>query len=325
MNQKKYQHTIFGRWDNFHCLDIRSRESQLQIKIPKCQTLVLYSANELKKLRKQGFASEVGKEIMKRIQSHQSDFSSTKPILLFDEGKSLMAQAIWQHYLPFKEIYIYRNGIDGLLQEAEEVFKSKLNFITLYGKTGVGKSAMLELLRSKNHQVLHLEEIANHRGSTFGNLKKQTQPSQESFILQLAECLSDFDPQKPIFVESEKYSLGKNMIPYRLLDQISKGKRVQLQLSEDSRIQRLISDYAGINDKEIESGIEKLKFRIGPEKAEALKSELIKRNYAFVMRGLMSYFDQSDSYNQATTLSFDLILDFENPELAVLELLEKYG
>jgi len=32
-------------------------------------------------------------------------------------------------------------------------------FYTLHGKTGVGKTAILEALRSLGHQIIHLEEI----------------------------------------------------------------------------------------------------------------------------------------------------------------------
>ncbi|MCS5490416.1 hypothetical protein [Algoriphagus limi] len=262
---------------------------------------------------------------MVRIQSIQNKFLSNKPILLFDEGKGFIAQAIWQHYQPTQQVFIYRNGITGLLQEAEEVFKRKLKYVTLYGKTGVGKSALLEFLRSKNQQVLHLEELANHKGSTFGNLEHKTQLSQESFILQLAEQVAHFDPNRPVFVESEKYSLGKNLIPLSLLENFSNGKRVQLSLYRKNRIERLIKDYAGINDKEIEAGIEKLKFRIGSKKAEDLKRQLSRKNYEFVMEGLLDYFDKSDSYQKNETLSFDLIQNAEDLEKAGLDLIERFS
>lgn len=325
MNQKKFQNSIFSDWENFHCIDIRSRESQQQIKIPKCKCLALYSNNDLKKLRRKGFASDIGIELMDRIQAIHHEIISPKPVLLFDVRNGLIAQAVWQHFRPLQQIFIYRNGIDGLLQEAEEIFKRKQNFIILYGKTGVGKSAILELLRKNNQQVLHLEEIANHRGSTFGNLKNKTQPSQESFIFQLAHQIAQYDPNRAIFVESEKYSLGKNLIPFSLLENFSNGKKVNLQLSKKARVQRLVKDYAGINDKEIESGIEKLKFRIGPEKAEELKRELSKKNYEFTMAGLLEYFDQSETYQKNATLSFDLNLETKNLDTVVSQLIEKFS
>ena len=43
-----------------------------------------------------------------------------------------------------------------------EAFK----FILLSGNTGNGKSRILEALRETGEQVLHLEELAKHKGDT---------------------------------------------------------------------------------------------------------------------------------------------------------------
>ena len=38
--------------------------------------------------------------------------------------------------------------------------------------TGSGKSLVLECLRERGENVLHLEELANHKGSVLGELSK---------------------------------------------------------------------------------------------------------------------------------------------------------
>ena len=49
------------------------------------------------------------------------------------------------------------------------------------GNTGNGKSRILEALREKGEQVLHLEEMAKHKGSVLGNYHNEPQPNQKYF------------------------------------------------------------------------------------------------------------------------------------------------
>ena len=46
------------------------------------------------------------------------------------------------------------------------------DFVVLAGNTGSGKSLILECLKEKGENVLHLEELANHKGSVLGAILK---------------------------------------------------------------------------------------------------------------------------------------------------------
>nr|WP_139235918.1 hypothetical protein [Algoriphagus locisalis] len=260
---------------------------------------------------------------MQKIYSFSDLFSSNIPILLFDDKPFLIAQAIWQHYQPTHEIFLYKGSFKDLLKETEEVFRSNFNFITLYGESGSGKTELLDVLSKKGEQVLNLEKIANHQGSVFGNLQKIPQPSQETFLLNLAKTLSSFDIQKPIFVESEKLSLGKNIIPLTLIEKFEKGIKIRLTVSKEARIERLVSSYAGKNDAEIKRGIENLKFRIGKTLATQISTLLDKREYHQVAGMLLDYFDKADSYSSIPSQKFKLTLENLDPEATASRLIEK--
>ena len=58
------------------------------------------------------------------------------------------------------------------------------------GKTGTGKTKILKLLRDNNYQIIDLEGLASHRGSTFGGLGMKAQPSNEQFENNIAEELN---------------------------------------------------------------------------------------------------------------------------------------
>ncbi|WP_139162676.1 hypothetical protein [Algoriphagus faecimaris] len=256
---------------------------------------------------------------MKKVINLEKDMNSNKPLLLFDEAPHLVSQAIWQHFRPNHPIFIYKGGVKKLLNEAKAIFDQPFNFVVLYGKTGVGKSDVLSELKTKGKQVLNLEQVANHRGSTFGNLYQLKQTPQESFEIKLAAILSRFNPSHPIFTEFELPSLGKNIIPLGIMNQMENSKKVLITLSKAKRINRLVNDYAGVNDRELGRGIESLKSRLGKDKSLEIKRDLDKKQYAKVAEGLLEYFDNSISYQ--STSNEDLLYQIEND--AVSETAEK--
>lgn len=323
MNQVKYIQTLFGQRETFQCLDARDLNTIRAIPNPLFKPLGICTHAELQKLKRKGFSSEIGIELMKRVEKLSQHFEPNTPILLFDEAPQLMAQAIWQHFRVQHQVFIYKGGIKKLLFEAETVFSRHYDFLVLGGPTGVGKTDLLEELSGKNQQVLNLESLANHQGSTFGNLRQEKQAPQETFLLKLAAKLDSFDPKLPVFTESEKLSLGKNIIPLGLSEQLEKGKMILLTLSNKKRVERLVSQYAGINDGVLAEGIETLKFRIGKEKSVEILSHLKRKNYASVAEGLLAYFDHSDSYQHAYKNEFITTLDNSDVQESAEKLLSK--
>jgi tRNA 2-selenouridine synthase len=73
--------------------------------------------------------------------------------------------------------------------------------------TKKGKTRVLIRLREMGHQIIDLEGMANHMGSTFGSLpyilKEIEQPSNEMYVNIVASEWVQLDPTKWIFVEDE--------------------------------------------------------------------------------------------------------------------------
>jgi tRNA 2-selenouridine synthase len=88
-----------------------------------------------------------------------------------------------------------------------------LRFVVIDGQTGCGKTEVLGRLAALGAQVLDLEGLAVHRGSLFGALPGQPQPSQKGFESRLLGELEMFDPGRPVFVEAESSKVGERMIP----------------------------------------------------------------------------------------------------------------
>jgi tRNA 2-selenouridine synthase len=113
------------------------------------------------------------------------------------------------------------------------------------GKTGSGKTRLLQALSRAGAQVLDLEDIAHHRGSVLGLLPGKPQPSQKHFEMRLWERLHSFSTALPVFVESESKKIGNLRVPEVLIDTMrERGNCLRLELPDAERVRLLLEDYA---------------------------------------------------------------------------------
>ncbi len=116
-------------------------------------------------------------------------------------------------------------------------------FVVLAGLTGSGKTRILRTMAERGEQVLDLEGLANHRGSLLGDEPGSPQPSQKRFENLLRQRLHEFDPSKPIFVESESHRIGTCQIPARVWDAIKTGTVIELSIDLEARTWFLLDSY----------------------------------------------------------------------------------
>jgi tRNA 2-selenouridine synthase len=66
------------------------------------------------------------------------------------------------------EVYRLKGGYKTYRTFTFEEVRKDRNLIVLGGKTGTAKTVLLQKLRERGEQILDLEGIANHKGSSFG-------------------------------------------------------------------------------------------------------------------------------------------------------------
>jgi tRNA 2-selenouridine synthase len=120
----------------------------------------------------------------------------------------------------------------------------RFDFVVVCGLTGSGKSRLLRALDEEGAQVLDLERIANHRGSTLGDHPDEPQPSQKAFDTGVVAALESFDPARPVFVESESRKVGTVQVGSALLAAMRAATCVRLRTPQPLRVQLLKDDYA---------------------------------------------------------------------------------
>ena len=133
----------------------------------------------------------------------------------------------------------YRAHVSGALDHPPG-----LQFRVICGTTGSGKSRLLETLDAIGAQVLDLERLAAHRGSVLGHLPNEAQPSQKMFESRIWDKLRHFDPNLPVFVESESKKVGNLRVPDAVMERMRAAPCVALTLSRPNRVRLLMEDYS---------------------------------------------------------------------------------
>ena len=133
----------------------------------------------------------------------------------------------------------------GVVRDGLQALPQRLDFVVLCGRTGSGKTRLLQSLSRAGAQVLDLEGLACHRGSVLGALPDLAQPSQKHFDTTVWQALAGFDPARPVFVESESKRIGRVQVPEALLLRMREhGRCVRVEVPDDERIRMLLQDYA---------------------------------------------------------------------------------
>ena len=119
----------------------------------------------------------------------------------------------------------------------------RLSYRVICGPTGSGKTRLLQALAREGAQVLDLEALASHRSSVLGVMPGRPQPSQKHFDTLVWTALCGFDPERPVFVESESRKVGNLSVPESLMLAMRASPCVHLQLSDAERVGLLLEDY----------------------------------------------------------------------------------
>ncbi|MFK8047145.1 MAG: tRNA 2-selenouridine(34) synthase MnmH [Halioglobus sp.] len=114
------------------------------------------------------------------------------------------------------------------------------NFVLIAGKTGTGKTRVIEQLAA----AIDLEGRAGHRGSSFGQLL-EPQPSQIDFENALSiDLLKLCAAQRTtVFVEDEGHLIGQRSLPKVLHDAMKTAPMLLVEHTLAERIDIVIADY----------------------------------------------------------------------------------
>lgn len=273
------------------------------------------SAFEANKVGAAMIARSIAEHIDKTFAQYPKDW---KPLIYCWRGggrSGAMAHILnkigWHAHIVQGGYKAYRRHVVAQLKDLPQ----KLQFKVIGGPTGSGKSRLLEEIAQQGGQVLDLEALANHKGSVLG-ITSEAQPSQKWFETQIHHCLSNFDPQKVVFVESESRKVGRLHIPDELLTQMRSSQCIEIEASLEERVAFLKQDYAlYIRDPELlmkqlnfikeilgAQVLEEWRDLIQGQKWDQFITELLQRHYDPLYRRSHQNFDQSVSALKITNV-----------------------
>jgi len=196
------------------------------------------------------------------------------------------------------EVQTLRGGYKAYRQYVQAVLGQTWPLRVLAGPTGSGKTDVLLSMAADGAQVIDLEGLACHKGSSFGGIGQKPQPKIEEFENQLASQLLAMDVSKPIWLEDESQGIGKVFILKEFYEQMQRAPVYMLETTIEQRIARLVQDYADLPKDELAAAIVRLQTRLGPQHAKAALACLAAGNYAEVARITLVYYDKAYKASQ---------------------------
>ena len=230
-----------------------------------------------------------------------------------------------------------------LMQESERI-SEEAETIIIGGRTGSGKT----LLIYKLNNMIDLEGLANHRGSSFGRYTTP-QPQQIDFEDQLAYKLIQHENEghKQLVIEHESHNIGRVFIPKPVFENLQQGSLIILETPVEERVQITFDEYvvSALEQYKVHHGedgeqvwfddmsasLDRIKKRLGSERYHGLKAVLenafriqrvsgkLEAHKEWVQALLQEYYDPMYDYQIEKT---PIPIIFRGNEASILEFLK---
>lgn len=191
------------------------------------------------------------------------------------------------------DVYLIEGGYKSYRKWVLEQFTTPFRLVILGGMTGSGKTKILHELRKEGEQVIDLEDLAQHQGSSFGSMNKLVQPTQEQFENNFAEQLKDLDRQRSIWVEDESLTIGRIFIPNSFWYQMKDAVLIHLIVDLDRRVTALAREYGELDKDFLVECTERIHKRLGPLQTKQAVAAIRENRMEDFIRLVLVYYDKT--------------------------------
>lgn len=208
-------------------------------------------------------------------------------------GGMRSASMAWLFRTAGLKAVVLKGGYKAYRQSFAELLQLPWKLLILGGPTGCGKTDILHALRQRGEQILDLEGLANHKGSAFGALGQEPQPTTEQFQNNLHHTFRSLDPDRWLWSECESLSIGKVFLPQELFNKMLAAPFIYLYLPLSCRIERLLKEYGNFSEEELIASFRKIERKLGGERTTQAIKLLEDKKIAEASAIALQYYDKS--------------------------------
>lgn len=190
-------------------------------------------------------------------------------------------------------------GYKAYRHHIREHFALAKRIVILSGMTGSGKTEILHRLREKGEQVLDLEDLANHKGSAFGAIGQDEQPSTEQFENNAAALWMNFDLNRRIWIEDESLKIGRCVINETLYAAMREAPVIAVDIPLERRVKRLIDEYCYVPSAQLISVVYRIQRRLGDVRTKKAIQSFESGDYREAMEVLLDYYDRGYEHGRS--------------------------
>ncbi|MBX2972949.1 MAG: tRNA 2-selenouridine(34) synthase MnmH [Flavobacteriales bacterium] len=193
----------------------------------------------------------------------------------------------------FAEVCTLKRGYKGFRNLVQEALNAPFPLCVLGGYTGSGKTETLHRLKGLGQQVIDLEALASHKGSSFGALGEAPQPTTEHFENLLWEQIVRMDRTRPIWVEDESTMIGRVNIPQAFFANMRSARLYFVEMPVEERADRTVKDYGSFPTEQLAEAIRRIAKRMGPQHCKAALEALAEGDLRQVALITLRYYDKA--------------------------------
>ncbi|MGF1458924.1 MAG: tRNA 2-selenouridine(34) synthase MnmH [Leptolyngbyaceae cyanobacterium] len=195
------------------------------------------------------------------------------------------------------QVTTLNGGYKSFRRYVRQLFRAPRPILVLGGMTGTGKTHILHALAHRGEQVLDLEGLANHRGSSFGSLDLPPQPSTEQFENLIGDRLAVLSPDRPVWIEAESKRVGTCRVPSELFAQMEAAPTLEVVRSLEERLDILVDVYGDTDRGELIAATERIRKRLGGQRTQTAIDLIRQESPREVCKIVLDYYDRTYRYD----------------------------
>ena len=295
--------------DELPIIDVRSPIEYNHAHIPNAYNVYLFNDEERKDVgtiykqigRKEAilkgleYVSVRMTAILKSIDEIARKYNSTNKILMHCfRGGMRSESTAWLCSNYGYDVYMLKGGYKRYRNYVLDSFERDYKIYLLTGRTGSGKTLILNKLKSIGYNVIDLEKIAKHKGSAFGWINEGEQPSQEQFENNLSYELLKYHINSTLWFEDESLLIGRRAIPKSLFNKMREAQKIiYLDIPKECRAKYIVDTYGKYNIDDLKESILKIKKRLGGERLKESLELLDNGNIYECVLNMLYYYDKA--------------------------------